>query len=171
MKKYLLILSTLVVFLYANDATETFDKGMAYLLGNGVTQSKEKAFELLTKASKQGSCEAQYNLALMYYMGDGVEQNISKAAELLERSAQKGYLKAVDNVGRVYMQLLKLDKALPWLEKNTKNGDTEANYLLAEIYVEKEDFHQAKKYAKKAIEEGSLAAKDLWDTYNLSSYK
>jgi len=134
MKKKVALLLCVGSLLFANDTLEKFDKGMAYLLGQGVTQDKHKALQLLGEASKEGSAEAQYNLALMYYSGDGVEQNITKSAHLLEASAQQGYTKAVANVGRIYMQLLDFSHALQWLKKNAQKGDVAANYLIAEIY-------------------------------------
>jgi TPR repeat protein len=143
---------------------------MAYLLGQGVTQDKHKALQLLGEASKEGRAEAQYNLALMYYMGDGVEQNVTKTAQLLERSAKQNYKKAIANVGRIYMQILDFDKAIYWLSINAKNGDTQAEYLLAELYVEKGDFKNAKTHAQKAMNNGNLDAKQLYNDYNLSSY-
>ena len=130
----------------------------------------KKAFRLLSKEAKSGDAEAQYNLALMYYMGDGVDQNVSMSAKLLESSAKSGFEAAKDNVGRVYMQVLEFDKALPWLEENAKNGDVGAYYLLSEIYVEKENFKEAKKWAGKAIKAGNEDAKLLWDKYNLEKY-
>jgi TPR repeat protein len=130
----------------------------------------KKAFEILTKEAKSGDIVAKYNLALMYYMGDGTEQNISKTALLLEDAAKHNYKKAIDNIGRIYMQLLKFDKAIPWLQKNIENGDIEALYLLSEIYIEKGEFKKAKKLVKKAIKFGNNEAKKLWDEYNLEKY-
>jgi TPR repeat protein len=103
-------------------------------------------------------------------MGDGIDQNISMSAKLLDSSATAGYEKSIANVGRIYMQLLKFDKAIKWLKVNAKNGDIQANYLLAEIYVEKGEFKNAKINAKIAIDNDNLDAKNLWDTYNLSKY-
>jgi len=170
MQKAFLFFIILSVSIYAQDSLKTFDTAMAYLLGKGVIQNKHKAFILLKKASKEGSSEAQYNLALMYYMGDGIDQNITRSAELLDSSAQQGYKKAIENVGRVYMQLLKFDKAQKWLKQNAKDGDSEANYLLAEIYVEKGDLKSAKIYAKKALDNGNPQAQELWNQYKLSTY-
>jgi len=92
-----------------------------------------KAFKLLQQEARDGSAQAEYNLALMYYRGDGVKQNIEKSAELLEKSAKKGYKLAIQNVGQIYMQLLKFDKAKKWLKINAQNGDANAKELLKSI--------------------------------------
>lgn len=130
----------------------------------------KKAFELLTKASNKGNINAKYNLALMYYQGDGIDANITKTAELLEEAAMKGHEVAVKNIGRIYMQMYKFDKATYWLEKNAQQGDKGAYYLLAEIYCEQEKFSDAKKWAKKSMDSGNPDAKVLWDRYKLEKY-
>jgi len=167
--RYLLLVLFIVSFSYAND-TEDFTKGMDFLLGTNIKQDKTKAFYYLNKASKANNAEASYNLALMYYIGDGIDQNISMSAKLLENASNLGYKKAVDNVGRIYMQLLKFDKAIKWLKINAEAGDIQANYLLAEVYVQKDDFKDAKINAKIAIDNGILEARNLWNDYNLSKY-
>ena len=69
------------------------------------------------------------------------------------------------------MQIVKFDKAKLWLEKNAKDGDASAYPLLAEIYTIEENFSKAKYWAKKAINNGSLQAKELWDKYKLKDYE
>ncbi len=154
----------------STDAMQKFDLGMQYLLGKGVQQDKKKALTYLQEAAKMGSAEAQYNLALIYYLGDGVKQDTKKSLDLLEKSANQGYKKAVENVGRIAMQLIQFDKALHWLKINANNGDIKSNYLIAEIYITKEDFPNAKIYAKKAIDSGDSDAKLLWQEYKLSNF-
>jgi len=169
--KKLTILLILTSLLSAEPSPqEQFDLGMQYLLGDGVKQDKQKAAIYLQKSSDQGDAEAQYNLALMYYLGDGVKQDVAKTLTLLERSAKQGYQKAIDNVGRIAMQIMKFDKALYWLKINAKNGDLKANYLIAEIYINKEDLKNAKIYAQKAIDSGDEDAKVLWKEYKLANY-
>ncbi len=123
MYKHTLILTLLLTTLTASQ-----------LSNNAIAQGDfTKAFKTLTQEAKKGDAQAEYNLALMYYRGDGVKRNIAKSAELLELSAQKGYKKAIDNVGRIYMQLLKFDKAKKWLTINAQNGDENAKKLLKSI--------------------------------------
>ena len=170
MQQFILIL-LFIGALYAGEGSEKFMKGMEYLLGSqSVKQDKKKAFMYLSDAAKEGDAAAEYNLALMYYLGDGVDQNLSVSLELLEKSAEKGYRLSIENIGRIYMMQYQFDKAIKWLKINTQAGDAQANYFLAEIYVQKEDFKNAKLYAKKAIESGVVEAEALYKEYNLSKY-
>ncbi len=170
MKLFILIF-LLLSALYAEQNSEKFEKGMEYLLGSqSVKQDKRKAFEYLSEASKEGDAAAEYNLALMYYMGDGVDQNLSASLKLLNTSALKGYKHSIENIGRIYMMDYQFSKAIKWLKINAKNGDAQANYFLAEIYVQKEDFKSAKLYAQKAIESGIVEAEALYKEYKLSTY-
>jgi len=170
MKLFVLIF-ILMSALYAAPKSEKFEKGMEYLLGSqSVKQDKRKAFKYLSEASKEGDSAAEYNLALMYYMGDGVDQNISASLELLNSSALKGYKKSIENIGRIYMLDYQFDKAIKWLKINAKEGDAQANYFLAEIYIQNEDFKNAKIYAQKAIESGIVEAEVLYREYKLSNY-
>ena len=123
MYKYLLLFSLLLNPLSASERSD-----------NALAQGDfSQALKLLTQEAKSGSAESQYNLALMYYRGDGVDYNLTKSAELLESSAQQGYTRAIENVGRIYMQLLKFEKAKKWLKINVKNGDEGAAELLKSI--------------------------------------
>jgi len=152
-----------------SNANAQYDLGMKYLSGYGVNKDAKKAFDLLTKSSNLSNINAQYNLALMYYNGDTVDQNVTKTAELLDKAAVQGHKGAIQNIGRIYMQLLKFDKASKWLEINAQEGD-DSSYFLAEIYCELEKFKQAKKWAKKAMDTGNKDAEGLWQKYRLEKY-
>ena len=156
-----IILTLILVFtLYASDEiTDAF-----------ANKDYKKAFSLLQKASIAGDTNAQYNLALMYYKGDGTKQNLQKSLELLELAAKKGHKKALQNIGRIYMQAIKFDKAAYWLEKNAKKGDTSVYYLLAQIYCSQEKFTLAKKWANKSIKSGDKESKKLWQECHLDKY-
>ncbi len=170
MKEFIMIL-LLISTLYAGEGSEKFEKGMEYLLGSqSVKQDKVKAFEYLSDAAKEGDAAAEYNLALMYYLGDGVDQNLSASLALLEKSAEKGYRLSIENIGRIYMMQYQFDKAIKWLKINVQAGDARANYFLAEIYLQKEDFKSAKLYAKKAMQSGIVEAEALYKENNLSKY-
>ncbi|MFK5937532.1 MAG: tetratricopeptide repeat protein [Sulfurimonas sp.] len=159
MIKIILLLS-LVFTLYAGDELSDAFANKNY----------QKAFTLLQKASDNGDVNAKYNLALMYYRGDGTKQDIPKSLELLEVAAKQGNEKALQNIGRVYMQIIKFDKAIYWLEKNAKQGDKNAYYLLAEIYCSQEKFALAKKWANKSIKSGNVESKILYKECQLDKY-
>ena len=159
MIKIILLLS-LVFVLYASDElSDAF-----------ANNDFPKAFKLLKKASDKGDINAKYNLALMYYRGDGTKQDIKKSLELLEVAAKNGHKQALQNIGRVYMQIIKFDKASYWLKKNAENGDKNAYYLLAQIYCSQEKFALAKKWANKSIKSGNLDSKLLYEECHLDKY-
>ncbi len=151
-------------------ARAQYDLGMFYLQGRYVTQNYHEALQWLEKASLQNHADAQYNLALMYYRGDATDQNVTKTAALLEQAAQQGHRGAIANIGRIYMQLLDFEHAAEWLEKNALNNDTEAYYLLTEIYCAQEKFAKAKQWAQKAKESGNTQVEALWQKYRLQEY-
>ena len=147
-----------------------FNLAMMYLQGDKVEKNYDTALTWLSQASEQDHSEAQYTIALMYYNGDGVDANVSKSAQYLEKAANNGHPTAKANVGRIYMQKLNFDKAIIYLKENVKDNDFEAAYLLAEIYVEKEYYSEAKKWAKIAMDAKIPNASELYSKYNLEKY-
>lgn len=61
-----------------NHPAAQLNLGYMYLMGRGVNQSPEKAFELVTKSASQAYYKAQYLLAQMYLKGVGVRQNVEQ---------------------------------------------------------------------------------------------
>ena len=159
MIKIFLLLSLLFSFSVSDELADAF-----------ANNDYHKAFKLLQKAADNGNINAKYNLALMYYRGDGTKQNIQKSLKLLEVAAKKGHTKALQDIGRIYMQVIKFDKAAYWLQKNAEQGDTNAYYLLAQIYCAQEKFILAKKWAKESIKSGNIESKLLWEEYHLDKY-
>ena len=67
-------------------------------------------------------------------------------------------------VGRIYMQLIKFDKAIPWLEKNAQQGDIEATYFLAEIYCSQNMYIKAEPWLQRAEKAGYDKAEQIRTT-------
>ncbi len=153
-----------------NNVNAQYDLGMMYLMGQKVKQDKKTAAFWLEQAAEAHHADASYNVALMYYQGDGVDINVSKSAKLLEQAAKQGHIKAAQSISRVYMQLLEFDKAIDWLIKDSARGDSEADYLLGEIYCGYERYSQAKKWTARAIKASYPQAQELWDRYELDKY-
>ena len=60
--------------------------------GDGVTQDKQKAFELYCTAAKQGLAKAQYHIGWMYHKGsDGVPRDAEKAARWFLLAVSQGH--------------------------------------------------------------------------------
>ena len=147
-----------------------YNLAMMYLDGRNVDKNITQALSWLKQAAQNDSSEAQYNLALMYYNAENVDENVTQAIIYLEEAANNGHPQAKANVGRILMKTLKFDKAIIYLKENVKESDFEAAYLLAEIYVEKGYFSEAKKWATIAIKANIVGAQELYDTYSLKKY-
>lgn len=61
----------------------------------GFTAASEEALKWATAASRQGSAEADYILALMYRNGDGVVRNPDLTKQHLEAAVERNHLEAV----------------------------------------------------------------------------
>jgi len=124
--------------------------GKYYVLGEGgIEQDYNKAFELFSKAAKQGNSTAMYHLGVMYYNGTGVEKDAVKAADYFRQNIDApdygfsftsiiGYTEALANLGLMYYDGIGVDvdlqKARELLEKAEKRGDGKAMYALGIMY-------------------------------------
>lgn len=80
------------------------DMGVRYLLGRGVPQNDQKAFDYFLKAAdKDNSAYAQNEVAYMYAAGKGTEQNYVLAFQYYQRAANQGLVSAEYNLGLLYM--------------------------------------------------------------------
>ena len=149
---------------YNLDTTAQYDLGMMYLNGQNMEQKLDKAKFWLERAADLDHPQAQYNLALMYYRGDATDQNVSKAAIYLDKAARNGDVSSEKIVGRIYMHLIKFDKAIPWLEKNAQQGDVEAAYFIGEIYCSQNRYDEAKPWLDQAVNGGYDKAEQLRQT-------
>jgi TPR repeat protein len=101
----------------------------------------EKVAEFREKALK-GDPIAQYELAWLTTLGwAGVAKDKDKAKALFMRSAEQGYDEAQLMVASCYMSgeftgIIDLPEAASWLHKAAKQGNTEACFHLANIYLE-----------------------------------
>jgi hypothetical protein len=81
------------------DANEQLLLAMDYDPGLGGSDGK-KARYWYTKAAKQGSAEAQNNLACLVFNGSGVSKNRTKAKYWYKKAAKQGYEKAQRNLDK-----------------------------------------------------------------------
>lgn len=147
MLKYIVILITLLLVGCASDrypgnapmvhakkesATET---GVRYLLGRGVRQNDEKAFEYFLKGANQGNARAQNQVAYMYAAGKGTEQDYGKAIEYYQKAADQGLMSAQYNLGLMYLYGMgtPVNEALglEWVQKAASKGFEPAKETLA----------------------------------------
>lgn len=67
-----------------------FSLGVAYVTGNGVSQTLDRAIEWWRAAAAQGHTAAQLNLGLLYWRGEGVERDLAQARLWWRRAADGG---------------------------------------------------------------------------------
>lgn len=76
--------------------------GMRYLLGRGVPQDDNKAFENFLIAANEDDAFAQNQVAYMYAAGQGTTQDYTKAYEYYQKAANHGLASAQYNLGLLY---------------------------------------------------------------------
>jgi TPR repeat protein len=88
---------------------DAFEKGHAYLLGQGVQADPPTALKWLNQAAGEGDARAQTELGDCYYYGDGVAENKAEgvrwyrmAAEQYRLAAEQGNAAAQSNLGICY---------------------------------------------------------------------
>jgi hypothetical protein len=64
----------------------------------------ERAFELFSRAARDGDPEAMFELAKLYEKGIGTNQDLKKAIDLYQRSADLGFADAINDLGFLYYQ-------------------------------------------------------------------
>ncbi len=101
-----------------NHAKAQYQLGRCYKKGEGTKVNLEKAVLYFTKSARQDNADAQYALAKCYLKGQGVAKDIAKAKSWLKKSI--GNEKGGDDI-------------LKKLQKEAKEGDTEAKELLSLI--------------------------------------
>ena len=124
---------------------------LAYLNGDGVEQSNEKAAEYMRQAAELDEPTAQYNMGMFYIQGCGVKRDLAQAERWMERARDNG-----DGDAEGILRSL---KELPKLRENAQTGDPAALSALArELMAMKgeDNYREAVKYARKAAEGGSL---------------
>jgi TPR repeat protein len=72
--------------------------GCCYYLGDGVSQSYERAAELWKQAAAQGDANAQFSLGVLYYNGKGVPKDVARGVALWKQAAAGGSKEAADNL-------------------------------------------------------------------------
>jgi uncharacterized protein len=84
-------------------AASSYEKGLAYEFGEGVSQNYDTAFEFFKKSAEKNYAPAQYKLGLAYVYGQGTEKDPAAAAEWYKKSASQGYALAQRTLGTLYM--------------------------------------------------------------------
>lgn len=125
-------------------------------------------FEFQQKLANNGSPQAQYKLATMYENGRGVEKDINAAKTWYKKAAANKYKPAEHRL--TYMDVKSKgfgEQHKAWLKdlsSDAQSGDSEALYLMGELYedgtVVKQDLKQAKRMYKASSTKGNVEAEN-----------
>lgn len=95
-------LDALITKAQRGDVEAQFQLAGKYVLGEGVSESAEIAFQWYEKASAQNHVKAQLELGKAYYFGRGTPKDPLKAIRLYEIAAANGILEAKYRLGQAY---------------------------------------------------------------------
>jgi hypothetical protein len=97
------------------------------------------AFRLFLAAAKLGDAGARVNIGYFYDVGLGVQRNRQTALNWYRKAYRAGMSVAATNIGIVYRDEGKPERAVDWFRRAIALGDPEPNLELAKIYLDKED--------------------------------
>ena len=102
-----------------------------------IPPNREKAKNWFRKSAKQGFAEAQNNLGALYYE----EEFYGLAREEFEKAAIQDHVLAQSNLGGVYKDILTdYTQAKQWLLRAARQGDSNAEFMLAGMHYEGKGF-------------------------------
>lgn len=130
------------------------------------------AFDLFVKAAEAGDVGAIQNVGYFYDLGIGVRRNRTKALHWYTRAYRHGDASSAKNIGTVWRDLGKPERALSWFQRAVKMGDDDANLEIAKYYLQHgrrpakaimflERVRQSKKSSESSIEEAEALLKKL----------
>jgi uncharacterized protein len=93
------------------------------------------AFRLMLAAAKLGDGGAQVNVGNYYDEGKGVRRNRAAALYWYKRAYRRGDSGAASNIGVLWRNEGKFDRALGWFFRAAKLGDDEANLEIGKHYL------------------------------------
>jgi len=174
------------------DAFAQYSLGNAYLRGNEVSISVDKALHWFQQAAKQNHAKSEYKLGYVYYTGKGVKRSNANAFEWFQKAANHSYSPAQFYLGKMYAKGQGTDqdytKALEWLNKAVKNDYSPAKQEIKRIEkIQKNDTpvirvatkkpaikkrvktKVIKKSGKRAFDTPALLAQGNWTLNNQAS--
>ena len=122
----------------------------------------KSAFRLFLAAAKAGDSACQTNLGNFHDEGTGVRRNRPAAMYWYKRAYRRGASCAAHNIGVMWRNEKKYNRALKWFKKAVKLGDDQANLEIAKHYLEVEHNPQrAIPYLKKVCESNCVTEAGL----------
>jgi TonB family protein len=148
------------------DATAQYQLGLAYLLGNQISQNPKDAVKWLLKSAEQGYVPAQFRLGLLYFQGDRISQDYVQAANWLRKAAEQEYTQAQFYLGLLYLQGNGVSQdyaeAAKYLRNPAEQGNPLAQFHLGLLYSQgngvTQDYTEAAKWLFKSAEQDNTSA-------------
>ncbi|MFA6801643.1 MAG: tetratricopeptide repeat protein, partial [Acholeplasmataceae bacterium] len=150
---------------------------MMYHSGYGVDKDEKMAdqlfaehYQMLMIEANHGDPVSMHILGTYYYYGFHVQRYVFSAIDWLLKASNKGYSDSQYMLGMIYETLgedsNQTEKAIPFYEKAAAQDHPYAQYALAMIALEKEDFSKAEFLLEKAaLQQYALAAYSLAKLY------
>jgi len=158
----------------AGDSVGANNLANLYLNGTGVKKDIQKAVRYYEMAADLGLAAAQASLGSLYAFGDepGLERQPDKAEKLLLAAAEQGDAMSQFGLGMLYLEdgeKQDRNKAVGYLEKAAETGYAEAQFVLSQEYLNKDNsFYDREKGIKwlcsaadKGLDEAREALKRL----------
>jgi hypothetical protein len=111
----------------------------------------KSAFRLCLAPAKGGSWRGQLALGNFYMNGFGVKPNRDLALYWTRRAYRQGCGAAAYNIGTLYRDEQKFNRARAWFERAMRLNDGDANLEIAKIYLQKNDRKKAILYLKQTL--------------------
>jgi TPR repeat protein len=109
------------------------------------------AFQLFLAAAKAGSDDARAIVAQFYDEGIGVKASEDSALRWYRLAYRSGNAMAANNLGVIWRDRGRIDRALMWFLRALELGDEDANLEIAKIYLNaKSSPEKAVQYLKSA---------------------
>lgn len=111
------------------------------------------AFRLFLTAAKAGNVGAQLNVGYCYDTWCGTRRNRAAALYWYKRAYRRGDASAANNIGTIWRDEGKWQRALSWFQRAVKLGDNDSNLEIAKYYLQNEhDAARAVPYLRKVSE-------------------
>ena len=141
----------------SGNADAQYRLGAYYASGKGVKKNYGRSFEWHMKAAQQGYARAQINVGICYQSGRGVKKSIENAMFWFQKAVEQD-VDAKLKLAYLLKYEGKWQEAVEWYRRAAENGNSGAQFELAECYYNgdgvEENKEEAVKWYHKAAEKG-----------------
>lgn len=126
------------------------------------------AFRLFLAAARAGDKGAQLNVGYFYDQGIGLRANQSAALRWYIRAYRRGDASAANNIGTIWRDKHKEQRALWWFQRAVCLGNDGSNLEIAKHYLRSQrGQNKALRYLKKILESDRVSAADMEEAQRL----